>query len=154
LRQFPTALIGAMTESTTLCWYDSSQTPQDRPARLGSILVIGGGDLCPGGLGSGIHSFVKTAHDQVCQEISGELQEMAGWLSGGELSPEQFRLGLTRIEDQKLKRFGLRLSSMVSDDGIVHFSLRFADSDELCASMDVDSATGELTVQPACRLIG
>ena len=46
------------------------------------------------------------SHDEICKEIAGELQDMAGWLSGGGLSPEQFRLGLTRMEDRKLKRFG------------------------------------------------
>ena len=102
-------------------------------------------------LGCKLDSFVKLDHDQVCKEISGELQDMAGWLAGGGLSPEQFRLGLTRLEDQKLKRFGLKLSSFVSEDGEVHFSLRFSDTDELCASMDVDSATGKLAMQPACR---
>ena len=102
-------------------------------------------------LGSRLDSFVKIEHEEVCKEISGELQDMARWLSGGGLSPEQFRLGLTRLEDRKLKRFGLKLSSSVSADGVVHFTLRFAETDELCASMDVDSMTGELTVQPACR---
>ena len=90
-------------------------------------------------------------HDQACKEISGELQDMAGWLAGDGLSPEQFRLGLTRIEDQKLKRFGLKLSSFVSEDGEVHFTLRFSDTNELCASMDGDSVTGKRAVQPACR---
>jgi hypothetical protein len=95
--------------------------------------------------------FLTMDHQQVCQEISGELQDMARWLSGGGLSPEQFRLGLTRLEDRKLKRFGLTLNSSVSEDGVVHFSLRVADTEELCASMDVDPATGVLTVQPACQ---
>ena len=90
-------------------------------------------------------------HDQICKEISGELQDMAGWLSGGGLSPEQFRLGLTRLEAQKLKRFGLKLSSLISEDGVVHFTLRFSDTDELCASMDVDPMTGKLNTQLACQ---
>lgn len=90
-------------------------------------------------------------HEQACEEISGELQDMARWLSGGGLSPEQFRLGLTRLEERKLKRFGLKLNSSVSDDGVVHFSLRFADTEELCASMDVNPLTGKLAIQPACR---
>ena len=89
-------------------------------------------------------------HDEVCKEISGELEDMARWLSGGELGPEQFRLSLARLEAQKLKRFGLKLTSAVSKDRIVHFSLRFADTDELCASMDVDPMTGKLTTQLAC----
>ena len=89
-------------------------------------------------------------HDAICKEISSELKDMAGWLSGGGLSPEQFRMGLTRLEAQKLKRFGLKLSSAVSEDGVVHFTLRFAENDELCASMDVNPLTGKLSTQLAC----
>lgn len=76
---------------------------------------------------------------------------MAHWLAGGGLSPEQFRLGLTRLEERKLKRFGLKLSSSVSEDRVVHFTLRFTDSDELCSSMDVDPMTGKLAMQMGCR---
>ena len=94
---------------------------------------------------------MKIDHDEACKEISGELEDMARWLSGGGLSPEQFRMSLTRLEAQKLKRFGLKLSSLVSEDRVVHFTLRFSDTDELCASMDVDPMTGKLTTQPACR---
>ena len=75
---------------------------------------------------------------------------MAGWLAGAGLSPEQYRLGLTRLEERKLKRFGLKLSSSVSEEGVVHFTLRFAETEELCASMDVDPATGAVSVQPTC----
>lgn len=94
---------------------------------------------------------MKIDHDQICQEISGELQDMARWLSGDSLSPEQFRLGLARLEDQKLKRFGLKLSSSVSEDGMVHFTLHFSDTEERCASIDVNPVTGKLSIQPACR---
>ena len=93
---------------------------------------------------------MKIDHQEVCREISGELQDMARWLSGEGFSPDQYRLGLTRLEDRKLKRFGLKLSSSVSNDGLVHFSLRFSDNDELCVIMDVDPMTGRLTTQPAC----
>lgn len=107
--------------------------------------------MCAGRLGSHLDALVKIDHEEVCNEISGELQDMARWLSGGGLSPEQYRLGLSRLEERKLKRFGLKLSSSVSEDGMVHFSLRFSDNDELCVSMDVDPMTGELTTQPACQ---
>lgn len=90
------------------------------------------------------------SHDEICNEISGELQDMARWLSGDDLSPEQYRLALARLEDRKLKRFGLKLSSSVSDDKMVHFTLRFAEADEFCASIDVDPQTGEMTVQSTC----
>ena len=118
---------------------------------MGASLVTDVGDVRSRRLGYRHPPFLKMDHEQVCQEISGELQDMARWLAGGGLSPEQFRLGLTRLEDRKLRRFGLKLSSSVSDDGVVHFSLRFAVNDELCASMDVDPVTGKLVIQPACR---
>lgn len=90
-------------------------------------------------------------HDEICKELSGELRDMARWLSKGELGPDQFRLLLSTLEKRKLKHFGLKLSSSVSEEGVVHFSLRFAESDELCASMDVNPITGELSTQLACH---
>jgi hypothetical protein len=89
-------------------------------------------------------------HDEICREISRELEDMARWLSKGELSPGQFRTLLNILERKKLQRFGMKLSSDISIDGVVHFSLRFADSGELCASMDVDPITGKLAIQLAC----
>lgn len=88
--------------------------------------------------------------EEICAEISGELQDMARWLAGDDMSPEHFRLAVARLEEQKLKRFGLKLSSSASENGIVHFTLRFANTDEFCASMDVDPATGTMTVQKSC----
>lgn len=83
------------------------------------------------------------------RELSDELQDTARWLSGGGLSPEQFRWGVTLLKDRKLQRFGLKITSGVSGDGLVHFTLRFAASGEFCSSMNVDSATGEITTQYA-----
>ena len=90
------------------------------------------------------------SHDEICKELSGELEDMAKWLSRGELSPGQFRSLLNTLEKKKLERFGMKLSSTVSIDGVVHFSMRFAEGDELCASMDVDPVTGKLSTQCAC----
>jgi hypothetical protein len=90
------------------------------------------------------------SHDEVCQELAGELEDMARWLSKGDLSPGQFRSLLNTLEKRKLERFGMKLSSAVSIEGVVHFSLRFSDTDELCASMDVDPVTGKLSIQLAC----
>ena len=88
-------------------------------------------------------------HSEICKEISGELADMARWLSGGELSPDQFRLLLNTLEKKKLERFGMKLSSTVSTEGVVCFTLRFAQTDELCATMDVDPTTGKLSIQCA-----
>ena len=90
------------------------------------------------------------SHDEICKEISGELEDMARWLSRGELGPNQFRMMVKTLEQRKLERFGMKLSSTVSIDGVVHFTLRFAEADELCASMDVDPMTGKLSTQLAC----
>ena len=89
-------------------------------------------------------------HSEICQEIAGELEDMAKWLSRGDLSPGQFRSLLNTLEKKKLERFGMKLSSTVSIDGVVHFSLRFVEADELCASMDVDPITGKLSTQLTC----
>lgn len=89
-------------------------------------------------------------HDEICKELAGELEDMAKWLSRGDLSPGQFRSLLNTLEKKKLERFGMKLSSTVSIDGVVHFSLRFAEGEELCASMDVDQVTGKLSTQIAC----
>lgn len=89
-------------------------------------------------------------HDEICKELAGELADMAKWLSRGDLSPGQFRSLLNTLEKKKLERFGMKLSSTVSIDGVVHFSLRFAEGDELCASMDVDPITGKLSTQLVC----
>lgn len=89
-------------------------------------------------------------HEEICKELSGELEDMAKWLSRGDLSPGQFRSLLNTLEKKKLERFGMKLSSTVSIDGVVHFTLRFVEADELCASMDVDPITGKLTTQLAC----
>ena len=85
--------------------------------------------------------------EEICRELTDELEDMARWLSGGQLSPSQFRLLVTSLEHRKLKNFGLQLSSSASESGSVHFTLRFADSDDLCASMDVDPLTGEFSTQ-------
>jgi hypothetical protein len=89
-------------------------------------------------------------HDEICTEISGELEDMARWLSKGELSPGQFRSLLNSLEKKKLERFAMKLSSEISLEGVVHFSLRFVENGELCASMDVDPITGKLAIQHAC----
>jgi hypothetical protein len=86
---------------------------------------------------------------EVCNEIAGELQDFVGWFSGEGMTPEQFRRYVSLFEAAKLRRFGLQLSSRVSGE-TVHFSLRVAESGELCASMDVDPGTGVLEVQHAC----
>lgn len=89
-------------------------------------------------------------HHSSPREIAEELMDVAQWMSGGGLSPERFRRAVTMLEKEKLRRYGLVLSSEISEGPTVHFSLRFANTGELCASMDVDPATGEAELQIAC----
>ena len=127
---------------------ENAKTSQDCRSILDSLLHPRGRSLHFDRLGRNhLDSLMTVGHDQICREISGELEDMARWFSGGKLSPEQFRLGITRLEQRKLQRFGLRLTSSVSPDHVVHFTLRFDDTDELCACMDVDPMTGKLAMQ-------
>lgn len=89
-------------------------------------------------------------HRASSREIAGELQDVARWMSGDGMSPERFRVAVTMLEKQKLLRHGLTLSSEISEGPTVHFSLRFADTGELCASMDVNPETGDSELQIAC----
>jgi hypothetical protein len=88
--------------------------------------------------------------DEVCREISGELREMAIWLAGGRLKPEQFRAALMTLEAEKVKRFGFRLSGENSGPGRTHFELRFAESGKLCASLDFHSGSKKLEIHQEC----
>jgi len=85
-----------------------------------------------------------------CREISRELADMAGWLSEGGLTAEEFRRTVAALEARKLARFGFCLASAVGENGIVHFSLRSAANGELCASIDADPKTGAIEIQHAC----
>ena len=85
--------------------------------------------------------------ETICHEIAEELRDVAGWMSGGVMNPEQFRAAVAGFEARKLAINGLTLSSAVSARGIVHFSLRHADTGELCASLDVNPKTGKSEMQ-------
>lgn len=96
-----------------------------------------------------MNSGKKLTDDEICKEIAGELEAAARGLSGGVLSPDRFRRVVEELERQNFKRHGFKLSSSVTDERVVHFTLRFTDTDELCASMDVDPMTGKLRTQHA-----
>ena len=85
-----------------------------------------------------------------CKEIAGELEDIARWLSNSDLSPRDFQRAVTTLEARKLQRFGFELTSTISEDKWVHFTLRFEEYGELCARMDINPATGEMSVQHTC----
>ena len=86
----------------------------------------------------------------ICEEVSGELREMAAWLSAGRLNAEQFRTALLALEEQKVRRFGFQLTGTSAQNGRTHFELRFSDTGRLCSSLDFDSGTHALTVNHLC----
>jgi len=88
--------------------------------------------------------------EAVCREISGELKEIATWLADGRMSAPQLAATISALEERKVKRFGLTLHARVSEDDHALFSLRYAGTGELCASMNIDAETGEIVMQPAC----
>jgi hypothetical protein len=128
-------------------WYEDPQTPQDHFPLLDSVLRADGRPVCTAGVGGDSHMTEDRA--EIGREISGEVQDTLRWLSGGELSPEQFRRTVMHLEQRKLERFGMKLSSFVSPDRIVHFTLTFADNDEFCASFEVNPMTGKMGVESA-----
>ena len=85
--------------------------------------------------------------EATCHEMTEEFREVAGWWAGGGLAPEQYRALVAEFEARKMARHGLRLSSATSADGLVHFTLRQADTGELCARVEVDPRTGKAEVQ-------
>ena len=85
--------------------------------------------------------------ETICHEMAGELRDVAGWLAGGTLTPEQYRAAVVEFEARKLARHRLLMSSALTDNGLVHFTLRHAENGELCASLDVDPTTGKLEIQ-------
>jgi hypothetical protein len=87
---------------------------------------------------------------ELCAEIADEVREVASWLASGRLNPEQFRAAVVTLEAAKVKRFGFALDSREDEGGRTAFSLRFADTREVCSTLVFDPATTELTVQQVC----
>ncbi len=85
----------------------------------------------------------------VAHELVGELIDVCSWLADGRAAPDQFRGAVVDFEKRKHERFGYTLHSAVTEYGHVQFSLRHTGSGELCASLDVDPATGQVSVQQA-----
>jgi hypothetical protein len=88
---------------------------------------------------------------ELCNEIADELREIAIWLSAGQINPQTFRQAVVTLEAAKVARFGFRLTGVGLRDGGTHFELRFADTGELCASMEFDPSTQELSVHHLCE---
>jgi hypothetical protein len=88
--------------------------------------------------------------EEICCEIAGELREIATWLSTGELSPEKFRQAVVALEEAKVNRFGFRLTGAAMREGGSRFELRFAGSGELCAIMEFDPETREISTEHLC----
>lgn len=91
----------------------------------------------------------RTPQD-LCHELSADLRDMGTWLFSGRLTEPQFRHALLALEAEKVKRFGFTLAAHRLPDGRTHFELRFAEDNRLCASMNFDSETQQLTIEHIC----
>jgi hypothetical protein len=80
-------------------------------------------------------------------ELVAELIDACSWLADSQTTPDEFRRTVVAYESRKLTRLGYLLDSAVTPTGVVQFSLRIAETGELCASLDVDPVTGDLTMQ-------
>lgn len=94
---------------------------------------------------------VKGDPVELCNEIAGELRDMATWLSAGQIDPERFRHAILTLEAAKVARFGFRLTGTGLRDGGTHFELKFADTGDVCASMEFDPVTKELSIHHICE---
>jgi hypothetical protein len=88
---------------------------------------------------------------ELCDEIASELRDIATWLSAGQIDPHRFRQAILALEAAKVARFGFKLTGAALRDGGTHFELRFDDTGELCASMEFDPETKELSVHHICE---
>ena len=84
--------------------------------------------------------------ESVCGMIAGELRDMGAWLAAGRLSPEHFRAALLALESAKVRRHGLALRAEVLANGRTRFELRTAADDRVCATLDYDSGSRELSI--------
>lgn len=88
--------------------------------------------------------------EQLCEELAGELEDAARWLSAGGLNEREFCALIDILGKRKLNGSGLKLTGFRVGNGGVHFSLRTA-ADALCMIMDVDPKSGKLRSRPPCR---
>ncbi len=86
----------------------------------------------------------------VCEEIAGEVRDIAISLFAGRLSAETFEQAVVALESAKVKRFGFRLTAeRLADEGS-RFKLQFADSGKTCATLDFDASSKRLEVHHLC----
>jgi hypothetical protein len=88
---------------------------------------------------------------EMCHEIEGEVQEVPRGSPAASCTAEQFRAAVLTIEANKVKRFGFTLfrGSRRLEQDEVH--LCFADTGELCATMEFDPMTDQLSVDHVCK---
>ena len=88
---------------------------------------------------------------EICDEIAGEVRDIASWLADRRLTPQQFTTAVLTLEEAKVKRFGFTLTALTYQGGDTRFDLRFAGSGELCACLKFERASGELTITHHCE---
>jgi hypothetical protein len=66
------------------------------------------------------------------------------------LNLDQFTAAVVTLETAKVKRFGFTLEARHGKLGRTAFNLRFAETGQICSTLEYDPATTELTVQQIC----
>jgi hypothetical protein len=86
----------------------------------------------------------------ICDEISGEVRDIAISLYIGRLSAQTFENAVIALESAKLKRFGFHLAAERLPRGGSRFTLTDLLSGRQCATLDFDGATEKLAVHHIC----
>lgn len=86
----------------------------------------------------------------ICDEIAGEVRDIAISLYVGRLSPGTFEKAVVALEAAKLKRFGFHLEAERLPNGGSRFKLSDVVSGKQCATLDFDNTTTRLEVHHIC----
>jgi hypothetical protein len=86
----------------------------------------------------------------ICNEIAGEVRDIAINLYLGRLNPDTFEKAVVALEAAKLKRFGFHLAAERLPNAGSRFILTDLVSGKQCATLDFDGAEEKLHVHHIC----
>jgi hypothetical protein len=86
----------------------------------------------------------------LCEEIAGEVRDIAISLCAGRLRPDVFEQAVKTLEMAKLQRFGYRLTTERLTNGSSRFHVIQTKTGHECATLDFDSATERLEIHQIC----
>jgi hypothetical protein len=82
------------------------------------------------------------ANQGVCEEIAGELRELAKLRSTGNVSEDAFTMAVLSLEELRLQKHGITLSASNTIDDWTVFKLRYGRG-TICAAFEFLPETGE-----------